>query len=84
VPEGVNGGRLDIITRSSSRIADIFITKGDAEAADDQARDARDDGESYSLLQGVGLGHEDEFTFVTVHCGVARMFTDSPRGYSQT
>ena len=84
MPEGIDNWRLDVVARSSSWIADVFVTKGDSETADGQARDARNDGESYSLLQGEGLGHEDEFTFVDATAGLSGFSSDSPRGYSQS
>ena len=83
MPEGIDNRRLDVVTRSSSWIADVFVTKGDSETADGQARDARNDGESYSLLQGEGLGHEDEFTFAVTDRGFGRMSSEPSSSYSQ-
>ena len=83
MPEGVNRGRLNIVSRSSPGIADVFITKGDAEATDDHARETRDDGEGDTLPQGIGLGHEDEFTFVAVSRGLTLVFTAPLRSYPQ-
>jgi hypothetical protein len=57
VPEGVDGGRRDLITRGGSRLADVAVAKGDAEAADHRAREAWNDRENDALLPGVGGGH---------------------------
>jgi hypothetical protein len=62
MPEGVDCGRRSVVTWARSGIADIAVTEGDAEAADGHARQARYDGKGNALLQGEGLGHEDEFT----------------------
>jgi len=83
VPEGIDNWRLDVVARSSSWIADVFVTKGDSETANGQARDARDDGESYSLLHGEDLGHEDEFTFAVTDSGFGRMSSEPSSSYSQ-
>ena len=64
MPEGVDGGRRGVVAGKSVRVGDVFVAKGDAEAADDGARDARNDGEGNALLQCKSLGHEDEFTFL--------------------
>ena len=45
----------DVVAGSGSGLADVAVTEGDAETADDHARQAGDDGEGYALLQGVGL-----------------------------
>jgi hypothetical protein len=57
VPEGVDGGGRAVVAGSGSGLADILVAEGDAETANDQARDAGNDSNGYALLQGVGVGH---------------------------
>jgi hypothetical protein len=57
MPEGVDGGRRDVVTGSRTEVADIPVAEGHAETADRHAREARDDGEGDALLEGVGVGH---------------------------
>jgi hypothetical protein len=63
VPEGIDGWRRAVVAGKGTGIANVFVAEGDAETADDGARQAGDDGEGDALLQGVRRGHEDEFTF---------------------
>ena len=35
-------------------VDDVFVAEGDAEAADEEARQTRDDGEGQALRKGVG------------------------------
>jgi len=57
VPEGKDGRRRAVVARSGSGLRYVLVPKGDAQTADDHARDARDDGEGQTLLQGIGRGH---------------------------
>jgi hypothetical protein len=57
VPEGVDGGRRNVVAGGGTGIADVAVTKGDTKTADGHAREAGDDGEGESLLQGVGVSH---------------------------
>jgi hypothetical protein len=57
VPEGVDGGGRDLVAVCGSRLADVVVAKGDAEATDNHARQTGDDGEGYALLKGVGGDH---------------------------
>lgn len=57
MPEGVDPWGWDVVAASGSGLADVAVTESDAETADDHARQARDDGEGYALLQSVGGGH---------------------------
>lgn len=63
MPEGVDGRGRGIVAGQGVGVADVFVTKSDAEAADGGAHDAGNDVEGEALLHGVGVGHEDEFTF---------------------
>ena len=56
VPEGVDPWGWDVVAGSGPRLADVAVTEGDAETADNHARQAGDDGEDYALLQAVRLG----------------------------
>lgn len=63
MPEGVDagGGRRADESGGVGGINDVLVAEGDAQAADDQAREAGNDGESDALLKGIG-GHEFEFS----------------------
>lgn len=64
VPKGIDRGWRHVIAGKSAGVGDVFVAKGNPKAADNGARDARNDGEDDALLQGESLGHEDEFTCV--------------------
>lgn len=57
VPEGKDPRRRGVVAREWAGIADVPIAKCDAEAADDEARKARDCSKSQALPEGEGLGH---------------------------
>ena len=57
VPEGVDGRRADVEADGGTGFADMLVAEGGAQTERDDARQAGNDGEDYSLLQSVGGGH---------------------------
>jgi hypothetical protein len=57
MPKRIDERGLGIVAGGGPGFADIAITQRNAEATDGHARDAWNDGESQTLLQGVGGGH---------------------------
>jgi len=56
VPESVDGRRRELVAGPGTGLADVAVAESNAETADHQAREARDDRERDALLQGVGFG----------------------------
>src|ERR1700679_4324359 len=57
VPEGVDTRGWYVVAGSRAGFADVAIAQCDAQTADHQAHQTRDEGEDDALLQGIGGGH---------------------------